>query len=129
MLIVRIEHEDGNGIFRPRYDQQGNRQRCSGSDLKGMEELDERHAQFNPPYRDGKEGGSLPMREDHFCAFKSIEQVQQWITKSEMKILLQNEYRVFLLNVTECIEGKMQVLFRKEDIISKKDISELWETD
>jgi len=116
MQIVRIEHSDGWGIFRT----QGYRPNVS--DL-GLDALIHRHWDFPTP---AQEGEGEYIRENQFCAFKTIEQVQQWIMPDEIRILLENDFRVYLLEVSNCIVYEYQCVYEKENIIEQKDISELF---
>lgn len=115
--IVRIEHSDGWGIFRT----QGGRPNVS--DL-GMDDLVRRHCNdFPTPYQ---ESGGKSLERNQFCAFKTIEQVQQWIMPDEMRLLLSHDFKVYLLEVSQCITYQHQCVYEKEDIIEQKDISNLF---
>ena len=111
--LVRVEHKDGHGIFRHKI------LRPDLNEL-GLSELVDRHYNEIPTPR---EDIGRFIREYEFCAFKSIEQVKNHILPQEMKILLENDYRVYLIEVSECVEGSSQIIFEKEKIISKKNIS------
>lgn len=114
MQIIRIEHKTGNGMFRTNG--------YSVADLN-LDDLIERHAKHFPtPY---KERGRW-IESYEFCAFKTIEQVQDWITKDEMVVLLANDYKVWLLDVSECEVYHYQCIYCKENIIQQKDISGLF---
>lgn len=115
--IIRIEHPvDGIGLF------QSNQITLSWTHLSSILY---RHQKFNNPSMNG-----LDIEEDYlewFCAYKSVEQVQEWILKDEMTSLC-NDYGfiVYLLEVNQYQEGRDQIIFTKESIISKKDITELF---
>jgi hypothetical protein len=112
--ILRIEHKDGCGIFRS-Y--------ASGC-LVNAKTFHERHNNFPSPKDD-----MFILRnveDDEFCAFKSIEQLQEWVTADEIKQFIKLNCKVLLIDVSECIVGEYQILYKKENIIQTKDISELF---
>lgn len=111
--IIRVEHEDGIGMFQ-------SFQRPHAT-MHILPELDERHAHFHTPSEEG-----LHMTSNEYCAYKSISHIQEWIQPEEFPILFQNGYKVWMIDVLIWREGKHNILFRKEDIISKKDISSLF---
>lgn len=111
--IVRVEHTDGIGMF-------------TGDDRSHTvdyicPEIYTRHAKFKTPREEG-----LKREKDEFCAYKSIDHIQQWIMKDEFHILFENNYKVYLIEVSNFREGKDNVLFKKQDIINKTDISQLF---
>lgn len=126
--IIRIEHKsDGFGMFRSKLnecDDNPTRVEVGGGGNDILEELWLRHNNFNTPYKDGLDMG-LRFKE-WFCAFKSIEQIQQWILPDEFQVLLDNNFHILLLIVTEYQEGDHQIVFTKESIISSQDISSLF---
>ena len=112
--ILRIEHKDGCGIFRSHV--------CVN--LNDFDTFSERHNDFPTPNED-----MFILRyveEDEFCAFKSIEQLQEWVTADEIKQFIKLNCKVLLIDVSECIVGEFQILYKKENIIQTKDISELF---
>lgn len=123
--IIRIEYiPDGIGIFMTFL---------SGTDIKrDVRPLDkfcasayERHSDFKTPLYDGldieKNG------KEWFCAYKSIEQLQEWITPEELKLIISEGYTVLMLDVYEYQEGRDQIIYTKESITSYKDITCLFE--
>ena len=121
--IVRIEFpEDGFGMFKT----------FLGNGLKrNIRPLDEfcktvhrRHGDFNDPFRDG-----LDLNRGirtWFCSYKSIEQLQQWIQTEELKTIIKEGYRIYVLDVNEYQEGRDQIIYTKESINSSKDITSLF---
>lgn len=81
----------------------------------------DRHCKFNTPYGDG-----LYMRlknKEWFCAFKSLNQLNKWFKKSELSEIAKNNYRILKLKVREYQEGDHQIVFTKESIVKKKDLT------
>ena len=118
--VLRVEHFDGWGMF---ISYKGDMHRQNVGAL-GLSEINERHSNFNTPdedmlnaYKDDKEW---------FCAYKSVEQLQKWLTPQEIEILSKNGYKVLMLDVEEYQEGRDQVIFTKESIISSKDVTKLF---
>jgi len=119
--IIRIEHKSGKGIFRARINRRGD---CLDDKFKWADKLFDRHSDFPTPYRDSLI--NRPIEEDEFCAFKSIEQLQEWITKDEIKKLSKHNFKVLIIDVSECIVGEYQILYKKTDIIQSGDITSLF---
>src|ERR1035441_9093325 len=87
--ILRIEHKDGCGIFRSHV--------CVN--LNDFDTFSERHNDFPTPNED-----MFILRyveEDEFCAFKSIEQLQEWVTADEIKQFIKLNCKVLLIDVSE----------------------------
>jgi len=85
----------------------------------------DRHLKF-PNIRDDKGLSNVTNKVSHFCAYKSIEQVQQWIMKDEIEHLVSKGCNILMLDVSECHEGEFQILFKKENIIQSKIINDLF---
>lgn len=116
--LVRIEHEDGLGIFRA--------QTIDGKErghyvANHNYSIILRHHNFNTPRED-----KLDFTDEHFCGYKSIDQLQQWIMKDEFELLFKLGYSIFLIEVSDCQIGRDQIIFRKEDIIRKTNINQLF---
>jgi len=99
--LVRVEHpSDGYGMWRTDN---------SISKIYGLDDLLERHS----AYTDGMptpQQENLGMTGKHFCAYNSIEQIQQWVKPDEFKILFENGFIVLLLEVSECQTGEAQYI-------------------
>jgi len=134
--IIRIQFSDGYGIFRsdildkpveaplndnPEYRKLQNRHCKMGEDYKHF---------FPTPEDDGLDiftgtrQGTGP--KEWLCAFKTVDQVKEWITTEEIKVLVDYEATVLLLTVTEYQEGKAQVIYTVESIASSEDITSLF---
>lgn len=129
ITIIRIEHkESGLGMFQTRSNK-GRWNIFTGQpyliDQLPLKRLNNRHEKLFPaPFKD-----SLINRDalnDEFCAFKSIEQVQKWITPREIKILVNNGFRILELKVTNYTVGEYQVLFYKDSIVKSRDITHIF---
>jgi len=122
--VVRIEGEDGVGMFRcPSYEPDaGNRRSWIPS--REINEIGSRHADFNDPYQD-----NIDLRlngRKWFCSYKSVDQLKDWVMKDEIITMYSHGFRVYLIEVTEFQEGDDQICYTKESIVLKKDISELF---
>lgn len=60
------------------------------------------------------------------CAYKTVEQVQQWLEKEEIQYFTSIGFRVYLLTVSEYQTGEYQVIFTKDSIESKEDVTSLF---
>lgn len=119
--IIRIEHpSDGKGIWRSK-DKDGDKYIDS---LSNYWDFDARHCKFPNPTYEGDVTGFIAGI--HYCAFKSIEQLQEWVYKNEIKELLEMGFKVYMLDVSNWLEGNYQICYKKEDILQQKDISELF---
>jgi len=120
--IIRIEHFDGYGLFRT---QDGFNYYRDHNVVNILPELSKRHYNFNSPSEDKLE--IFKDNKEWFCAYKSIDQLQQWILKSEFQTLFDNDYMVLLIECTMYQIGRDQIIYTKESIKSCKDISELFQ--
>jgi hypothetical protein len=122
--IIRIEHpSDGYGIFRSicTEDRKNNRELYDLSLL-----LYDRHGNnaFKTPHED-----NVDIYEDNkqwFCAYKTIEQLLQWITLEEIKAIIKHGFNILVLEVTEYQEGRDQVIFTKESIQDQRNLNDLF---
>ena len=122
MEIVRIEHiETGVGIFRSRDKNQNNH----GTELPNglFNDILNRFNNFPSPYNDGALGY---VDYDEYCAFKTVNQLNKWITKDEIKEFFKIGFRVYLLTVDRCKVGDKQVIYKKDHVMNKKDITDLF---
>lgn len=118
--IIRVEHADGYGMFTSIDNEYNHRSHCVYKN-ENTQKLSVRHNKFNCPYEDG-----IIMEENMFCAYRSIEDIQKWILKEEFVILQNLGYEIYLLEVNKCQEGRDNIVFEKEDIISKTIITQLF---
>ena len=128
MQVIRIEHEDGNGLWRSHDDSN-----CRITRHSQYEAISLRHQnrEVFPTFYKDKEllqkfcnctGRSDP--EGYFFSFNSLEVVNKALTPDEFKEVINSlGFRVYLLEVSDCVQSSFQTVFRKEDIVSKKDIS------
>ena len=120
--VIRVEHEDGIGIFNT----------ITGKtiyDIKELHELIKRHFKFSSPQKfknpsqDGLnlyKGCNDKRKVKCFCAFKSLHQFRKLITADEVKIILDHGFNIFLLTVTNYQCGEDQVIYTKKSIKSIK---------
>lgn len=111
-LIVRVER-NGRGFFRP-----------SNRKIQKFEwysNLCIRHINFNLPEEDGLDLylGDL----EWFCGYKSLEDLSAWINPLELKRLINYGFKVYLIEACNVQEGEDQVIFTKESVVGKRDIT------
>lgn len=53
-------------------------------------------------------------------------QLYQWIYKDEFQLILDEGYKIYLLEVLEYQEGRDQIIYTKQSIVTKVDISSLF---
>lgn len=123
--IIRIEYiPDGIGIFTTFLLDELRKRDIRPLD-KFCESAYERHSDFKDPLNDGLDIDKYG--KEWFCAYKSIEQLQEWITPKELKLIISEGYTVLMLDVYEYQEGEDQIVYTKESITSYKDITCLFE--
>lgn len=116
--ILRVEHPyDGKGIWRSKDENECYRV----LKLSRYIAFSQRHCKFSTPEHD-----NLPMDLEHFCAFKSIEEFQKWVNPTEIKEFINMGFKVLLIDVSTCFVGEFQIIFKKENILQTKDISNLF---
>lgn len=112
--VLRIEHSYGWGMFR-----------SATIEKRTIDHIcpqaSWRHSAMNTHGGDG-----LEMSDHHFCAYGSLEVMERWIKPDEVREVLKYDYKVYLIELSAWQEGDHNVIFRKEDIILKKDISDLF---
>lgn len=118
--IIRVEHSDGYGMFISKINKR-KRKHAIGC-IPSLELLLHRHSKFNSCFEDFGD----KFTKKHYCGYKTIKQIQKWITKNEFTELIKYQYKIYLLEVSECLIGKDQMAFQKKDIINKKDITQLF---
>lgn len=124
ITCYRIEHTDGYGMFFQKlWNDKGEvvaiRQVFGEKDFP---DLWARHCRgFKNPEDEG-----LHVKKDnkeYFCAFKSKLAVKYWIDKNHFDRIKQLGFRVYEVHCTDYQEGKYQILYTKESIIQKIDIT------
>ncbi len=128
MQVIRIEHEDGNGLWRSHDD--SNYRITQHSQYEAIS-LRHQNREVFPTFYNDKElleqfcnrtGCSDP--EGYFFSFNSLEVVNEALTPNEFKEVINRlGFKVYLLELSDCIQSEFQTIFKKEDVISKKDIS------
>ena len=116
--IIRIEHNEGYGLW---HSINKDTDECYFWEFTFTRELRFKHQNFPSPSEEG-----LSLNIDQYCAFKSIEQIQEWIEPEWFKEIIECGFKIWMIDVDDWVEGAYQILFRKEDIISKKDITSLF---
>lgn len=129
MQVIRIEHhEDGNGLWRSHDD--SNYRIRQHSQYEAIKFRHQNREVFPTFYNDmelleqfcNRTGRSDP--EGYFFSFNSLEIVNEALTPDEFKEAINDlGFKVYLLELSDCIQSSFQTVFKKENIVSKKDIS------
>lgn len=118
--ILRIEHPStGKGIFTSYINGVG------VDYLSNSANFYNKHLNFPTPYEDAKIKNKFKTGK-HFCAFKSIDQFQEWVSPQEIKEFIKMGFEILLIDVSDHIEGMFQIIYYKEDIVQVKDITNLF---
>lgn len=121
--IVRIEHKDsGIGIWN-HYRKESPFKR-SVEVINSYELLRDRHLNFPRPFEETNLKGIF--NRDYYCAFKSLDQLKEWIYDNEVKELIDQGFIILLIELNDYHEGDYQIIFKKEDIITRKDITDIF---
>jgi len=114
--LIRIEHpEDGQGVFNSTY---------------GFSIFD---AIAQNDFSKALDGYALPNKlnlvedcpgctDDHYCAYKDVEQFKGFYPNG-FKAIVDRGFKIYSISVDNAIIGQQQVAFRKDDILSKIDIT------
>lgn len=124
--IIRIEHpEDGCGIFSSRSKEF---KHVHSSKISSFEYSPKNIGNIDRKHKDMDSAriieGFNPSK--HYCAYPSTDIMKQWISCKEIKQLITLGFVILILDVTEYIEHRDQILYTKESITSSKDISSLF---
>ena len=65
-------------------------------------------------------------KKEWFCAFKNIKQLNKLFLPNEIKTLIENNFDIYLLTVSNYQKGRRQIIFTKESIITKENINSLF---
>ena len=129
MKCIRIEGPNGRGIFRQKKGIFDYYQEDVVDELPCLSEISltasKRHNDFNTPEEDGvdMERGNKYWK----CAYKTVEQLQSWLSSEEIVLIIETGYDIYLLEVTEFQIGrKHQIVYTVDTIIEKTNINSLF---
>lgn len=113
--VVRIEHL-GRGFFRPVDVKLREHYQCKNIFAK--------HRDFPIPQWDNI---NLELNNKYwFCGYKSIDELQSWLSSNNIKWLIKKDFKVILYEVKQFQEGEYQIAFTREGVVSQKDITSLF---
>lgn len=128
--IIRIEHpSDGLGLWRSSYDE---KQYNTIEDHSCYPEISKRHRDQTrfPAFCFDKELQdqiSWEAVQEYNFAFKDLAQLETALTREELKECIEAlGFHVLMLDVTDYYESPYQIVFKKESIVNKKDISSMF---
>lgn len=122
ITVIRIEHpSDRKGLWLSKADG-AYKERIDSCSF--YHAILQRHGSFPNPTWQGDVKGFIEGK--HYCAFKSIDQIQEWMEKEWFKELFKIGFKVLMLDVTDYPIGQYQIAYTKESIITSKDISSLF---
>lgn len=117
--IIRVEHEDGWGMFRFN---EATGYRYTIGDTKETAAMYNLHYSRPRPHEDGIKF----IAGEDYCAFDSLETFSSLVKPRSINFLFKHGFKVVMLTVTAIKRGGHQVAYRKEDVIEVKDISSLF---
>lgn len=120
--VIRIEHPGDNcGIWRSNG-KKGCRKRLHLK-FSFIDDLGKKHNRFPTPAEDFIVG----FNRDYFCSFKSLPQMKKWIKMEWLDEMIKFGFRVYMIDVSEYIEGRYQICFMKKHIVKKEDITSIFQ--
>jgi len=111
ITVVRVE-KDGVGIF------------CNDTIIYTPEvrSIYRRHSEDFP----NPMGEGLEFDDDWFCAYKTVDQFKEWVRTDEMIDLIEQGFRAYMIEVSNFQEGEYQVIYTKDSIVTKTDITNIF---
>jgi len=93
-----------------------------------FEELSNRHCGFKTPYSEDKLCNIFNSK--YKCAYKTMDQVREWITSDEIQGLVKEHgFKIYLIeSEVEIYKGEFQVIFQPKHVKSKTEITSLFIT-
>lgn len=120
VTIIRVEHQNGLGMFRYKG---GGRGELNQNIILG--DMYFRHgSSFPTPYKENLDIELGGMK--WFCAFKSLDQFEKWVTRGEARELINNGFKILMLKTNQYQVGKYQIIYTKEGVVETTDISPLF---
>ena len=113
--VIRVENNKGEGFWTASNDD---------SHLKSLTNIDafcKRHDLLSTPSEDMALNS---IYKDEYCAFYNEIDLKRFLYLSELKHFSNYNFRIYEMILSKARLGECQVLFRRENIISKKDITE-----
>lgn len=137
--LIRVQDSLGTGMFQSGipYGQETSKSVYS---IEKLEDLARRHREF-PNIRDDRTIFNFVKElygeqeifdiygTDEFrfrFAFKNLSQFEKWVKREEVKILLDNGYRVYKIEAEEVCESEFQSIFNIDTVINTEDITNLF---
>jgi hypothetical protein len=124
MQLIRIEHSSGIGVWRA-HDGYWNLiiEKHSQHEI-----MNDRHKGENFPSLRNDTEIMIKLKNnshvDYFFSFLSLDQLEQGFTRGELKeLILDLDFKVYKIEVSEAITSQYQAIFKLENVISKEDIS------
>jgi len=119
MQVIRIESPNtGEGIF-------GNIRKLRTLNIYNRLARIHHKKDFPGPKQD-KELMDIFIEGTHYFAFNNLYQFNKGFPKKELNILIQNGFKVYMLELTEAIQSQYQTIFELNNIKSKIDITNLF---
>ncbi len=122
MKVIRLEHNDGDGIFTHYYKHERKYKKL------GLGEIEERHTPSNGfpgPFND-EAFDSVDIQDYHF-AYLSLEQLKKGFTEDEIKICISLGFKILMYTLScDFLVSKYQVIFIKSKATHVEDISSLF---
>lgn len=123
--VIRIEHPStGWGIFTNSNVEQGLEDKAGVEYLSNPDDFYLKHSKFPTPYED--KGIEHSPHADEFCAFRTLDIFNQWISSLEVKEFINMGFKIYLLDISSYEEGEFQVIYKKENITQMKDITHIF---
>lgn len=120
ITVIRIEYLDGNGIFSAK-DEKGY---LLHKKLNCKNKLEFCFYFFPSPKKDNKICRN-PLKNE-YCGFLSLADMNYHLNPDLIYDLIKTGFKIYIMQVKTGVLGEFQILYKKEDIVSKKDITYLF---
>lgn len=123
--VIRIEHSvSGLGMFLHGVRTPGEEYKLYNLVPKAYDRHDDMPNRSNDfPNHARNRQTSL---DDYYCAYNSMEQFEQWVTRDEVKTLIDNKFNVVMIDLDKVVEGTMQSFYKLGWVLKKKNINSLF---
>lgn len=123
ITCIRFEDSQGIGFIKSKqFNVEALLSECWNNHFSPKLFYSNRKRFFPVPHKD-KNLNLYNQSKNWFCAFKNLQQVKRIFTKEDLNILVNNGISIYFLEIEEYQEGRRQILYTKESIVNKVDIS------
>lgn len=124
ITCYRVEHYDGYGMFfKKLWNDKG--EVIADRNVFGEKDFPDLWVRHTMGFKNPNEEGLNPNKDTktYYCAFKSITAIKYWIDDAHIIKLKELGFGIYEIHALDYQEGKYQVLYTKESVIKRIDIT------